>query len=120
MSELENGQDRFNAERIITASPASRVQPKPKRHNAKLCSLVIQERIVNALAAGDSKSGIAKALGISRNTVSARNNCPRLNWLCRTVRPVRILGAETHLVAEKEICQKAEARFWTNSDNRTA
>jgi DNA-binding NarL/FixJ family response regulator len=32
---------------------------------------VIRERIVNALAAGDSKSSIAKTLGVSRNTVSA-------------------------------------------------
>jgi DNA-binding NarL/FixJ family response regulator len=33
--------------------------------------LVIRERIVNALAAGDSKSQIASALRISPNTVSA-------------------------------------------------
>ena len=45
-------------------------QRKPKRHNAKLCPLVIQERIVNALAAGDSKARIARALSVSRNTVS--------------------------------------------------
>jgi hypothetical protein len=32
---------------------------------------VIRERIVNALAAGDSKAQIAKALRVSRNTVSA-------------------------------------------------
>jgi hypothetical protein len=46
-------------------------RPKSKRHNAKLCPLVIQERIINALASGDSKSAIARALGVSRNTVQA-------------------------------------------------
>ena len=42
-----------------------------KRHNAKLCPLAIRERIVNALAAGDSKRAIARALGVSNNTVTA-------------------------------------------------
>jgi DNA-binding CsgD family transcriptional regulator len=46
-------------------------QRNPKRHNAKLCSLVIRERIVNALAAGDSQAAIARALRVSRNTVNA-------------------------------------------------
>jgi hypothetical protein len=46
-------------------------QPKPKRHNAKLCPLVIRERIVNGLAAGDSQAAIARALRVSRNTISA-------------------------------------------------
>ena len=32
---------------------------------------MIKERIVNALASGDSKSAIARALGVSRNTVQA-------------------------------------------------
>jgi hypothetical protein len=59
MSEANNGQD---------AAPA---QPRPKRHNAKFCSLVIRERIVNALAAGDSQAAIARALQVSRNTISA-------------------------------------------------
>ena len=45
--------------------------PKPKRHNAKLCPLVIRERIINALAAGDSKRAIARALRVSNNTVTA-------------------------------------------------
>ena len=47
------------------------LHPKPKRHNAKLCPLGIRERIVNALAAGDSQAAIARALQVSRNTVSA-------------------------------------------------
>ena len=46
-------------------------QPKPKRHNAKLCPLVIRERIVNALAAGDSQRAIARHLRVSPNTVRA-------------------------------------------------
>ena len=44
---------------------------KPKRHNAKLCPLVSRERIVNALASGDSQAAIARTLQVSRNTVSA-------------------------------------------------
>ena len=61
MIQPDNGQD-----------PAlTRAQPKPKRHNAKLCSLVIRERVVNALAAGDSQAAIARALKVSRNTVNA-------------------------------------------------
>jgi hypothetical protein len=47
------------------------VHPKPKRHNAKLCPFVIRERIVNALANGDSKRAIARALRVSNNTVTA-------------------------------------------------
>jgi hypothetical protein len=44
---------------------------KPKRHNAKLCPLAIRERIINALAAGDSHRGIARGLRVSPNTVRA-------------------------------------------------
>jgi len=46
-------------------------QRKPKRHNAKLCPLVIRERIVNALANGDSHRAIARSLRVSPNTVRA-------------------------------------------------
>jgi Homeodomain-like domain len=45
--------------------------PKLKRHNGKYCSLLKRERIVNALAAGDPKSQIARALRVSVNTVYA-------------------------------------------------
>jgi hypothetical protein len=48
-----------------------RPQSKPKRHNAKFCPTATRERIVNALAAGDPKYRIAKALRISENTISA-------------------------------------------------
>jgi len=43
----------------------------PKRHNAKLCPFAIRQRIVNALASGDSKRAIARALRVSNNTVTA-------------------------------------------------
>ena len=45
--------------------------PPPKRHNAKHCPLPIRERIINALANGDSKRAIARALRVSNNTVDA-------------------------------------------------
>jgi hypothetical protein len=44
---------------------------KPKRHNAKLCPFAIRQRIVNALANGDSIRAIARALRVSNNTVTA-------------------------------------------------
>jgi hypothetical protein len=50
MSEANNGQDPAH-------TPAQR---KPKRHNAKLCPLTIRERIINALATGDSHRAIAR------------------------------------------------------------
>jgi hypothetical protein len=45
--------------------------PKPKRHNAKLCPFAIRQRIINALANGDSQRAIARALHVSNNTVAA-------------------------------------------------
>jgi len=48
-----------------------RDQPKPKRHNAKLCPFAVRQRIVNALANGDSIRGIARAFRVSNNTVTA-------------------------------------------------
>ena len=45
--------------------------PKPKRHNAKLCPFAIRQRIINALANGDSLRAIARALHVSNNTVAA-------------------------------------------------
>ena len=43
----------------------------PKRHNAKLCPFAIRQRIINALANGDSIRAIARALHVSNNTVAA-------------------------------------------------
>ena len=60
MSESNNGE-----------SPSLPVYPQPKRHNAKHCPFVIRERIVNAVANGDSKRAIARALRVSNNTVTA-------------------------------------------------
>ena len=44
---------------------------KPNRHNAKLCPFTIRQRIINALANGDSIRAIARALHVSNNTVVA-------------------------------------------------
>src|SRR6516162_3414221 len=69
MSEANNGQQHpFTAENATLPAPA---QPKPKCHNAKHCSLVKRERIVNALANGDSHRAIARSLRVSPNTVRA-------------------------------------------------
>jgi len=68
MGEANNGQDPFTVENAMIAVPT---QPKPKRHNAKFCPLAIRERIVNALAAGDSQRAIARHLRVSPNTVRA-------------------------------------------------
>ena len=43
----------------------------PKRHNGKRCPLAVRQRIVNALANGDSKRAIARGLRVSNNTVTA-------------------------------------------------
>jgi hypothetical protein len=43
----------------------------PKRHNAKLCPFATRQQIVNALANGDSKRAISRALRVSNNTVTA-------------------------------------------------
>ena len=43
--------------------------PKLKRHTAKLVPFAIRQRIVNALANGDSMRAIARALHVSNNTV---------------------------------------------------
>jgi hypothetical protein len=87
----KNGQDPFASNRIVTRAL------EPKRHNAKLCPLVIRERIVNALAAGDSKFHIAKALRVSRNTVSA---VAEQEWFKVEQRKARI-AAQAELAATR-------------------
>jgi hypothetical protein len=52
-------------------SLSQRVRTKQKRHNAKLCSFAVRQRIVNALANGDSIRAIARAFHVSNNTVTA-------------------------------------------------
>jgi hypothetical protein len=93
MSEANNGQ---------CPAPA---QPKPKRHNAKFCSLVIKERIVNALANGDSQAAIARHLHVSPNTVKA---VAKEEWTKVDARKARIAAQSernatraAELIAEK-------------------
>jgi hypothetical protein len=70
VSDFNDNQSRFTAEHVRSTGPAP-LKSKPKGHNAKLCPVVIRERIINGLAAGDSKAQIARALRVSRHTVSA-------------------------------------------------
>jgi hypothetical protein len=98
VAQPNNNQDCFTAERIEPAAPSlTRAEHKPKHHNAKLCPLVIRERIVNALAAGDSKSAIAKGLRVSRHTVSA---VAEQEWLKVEQRKARI-AAQAERAATK-------------------
>ncbi len=60
VSESNNGESLSQARRLM-----------PKRHNAKRCAFPIRQQIVNALANGDSKRAIARALRVSNNTVTA-------------------------------------------------
>src|SRR5438067_793079 len=60
MGESNNGESQSNGR-----------SSNPKRHNAKLCPFAIRQRIVNALANGDSKRAIARRLRVSNNTVTA-------------------------------------------------
>ena len=72
-------------------------QRKPKRHNAKLCPLVIRERIINALADGDSHRAIARALRVSPNTVKA---VAEQEWKRVDARKARI-AAQAEQIATK-------------------
>jgi hypothetical protein len=72
-------------------------QPKPKKHNAKLCPLAIRERIVNALAAGDSQRAIARHLRVSPMTVRA---IAEQEWAQVSARKTRI-AAQAERAATK-------------------
>jgi len=74
---------------------------KPKRHTAKRCRFAIRQRIVNALANGDSKSAIARALRVSNNTVTA---IAEQEWQQVAARKGR-LAAQWEQVATKAINQ---------------
>jgi hypothetical protein len=74
---------------------------KPKRHTAKHCPLAIRQRIVNALANGDSKRAIACALGVSNNTVTA---IAEQEWQQVAARKGR-LAAQWERVATKAVDQ---------------
>ena len=58
--------ERNNGESLSGTRPLA-----PKRHNGKRCPLAVRQRIVNALANGDSKRAIARGLRVSNNTVTA-------------------------------------------------
>ena len=80
-------------------------QRKLKRHNAKLCPLAIRERIVNALAAGDSQRAIARHLRVSPMTVRVIVD---QEWAQVSARKDRIAAQSEHnatraaeLIAEK-------------------
>jgi hypothetical protein len=83
-------------------------QRKPKRHNAKLCSLANRERIVTALANGDSQRAIARSLRVSPNTVTA---VAEEEWKRVETRKARIAAQSernatraAELIAEKLEC----------------
>jgi hypothetical protein len=90
MSESNNGGS--------LSQPGSR---EPKRHNAKLCPFAIRQRIVNALANGDSKRAIARALRVSNNTVTA---VAEQEWQQVAARKARI-AAQCEAVATKAFDQ---------------
>ena len=106
MSEVNNGQHPFTAENAAIAAPALRpAQRKPRRHNAKLCPLAIRERIVNALAGGDSQRAIARHLRVSPMTVRA---IAEQEWAQVSARKARIAAQSernatraAELIAEK-------------------
>src|SRR5262245_6946015 len=82
-------------------SPSKTVHPKPKRHNGKLCPYTIRQRIVSALANGDSKRAIARALRVSNNTVTA---VAEQEWQQVAARKTRI-AAQCEAVATKAFDQ---------------
>ena len=76
MIESNNGESLSQSKRL-----------RPKRHTAKLCPFAIRQRIVNALANGDSIRAIARALQVSNNTVVAIRD---QDWQQVAVRKERI------------------------------
>jgi len=101
INELHNGQHRFAVEHIEPAAAALTHTPNRKCHNAKYCSLAIRELIVNALANGDSKRAIARALRVSDNTVTA---VAEQEWQQVAARKTRI-AAQCEAVATKAFDQ---------------
>jgi Homeodomain-like domain len=90
MSESNNGESLPRAHRL-----------NPKRHNAKLCPFAIRQRIVNALANGDSIRAIARALHVSNNTVVAIRE---QDWQQVEARKAR-LAAQWEQVSTKAVDQ---------------
>ena len=73
----------------------------PKRHNAKFCPFAIRQRVVSALANGDSKRAIARALRVSNNTVTA---IAEQEWQQVAARKQR-LAAQWEQIATKAVDQ---------------
>jgi hypothetical protein len=93
MSEINSGE--------LLSQPGSR---EPKRHNAKLCPYAIRQRIVSALANGDSKRAIARALRVSSNTVTA---VAEQEWQQVAARKTRI-AAQCEAVVTKAFDQLSD------------
>jgi len=74
---------------------------KPKRHNGKLCPLAIRQRIIHALANGDSVRSITRTLQVSNNTVNAVHE---QEWQQVEARKQRIV-AQCEQIAEKAFDQ---------------
>jgi hypothetical protein len=90
-------------------------QPKPKRHNGKFCSFSNRQRIVNALAAGDPKYLIARALHVSEHTVYA---VAEQEWQKVTERKARI-AAQFERIATKS-CDLLAQKLETDGHKLTA
>jgi hypothetical protein len=102
MIEPNNGKDRLTGQPVFSPPPSlTHATFKPKRHNGKFCPLAIRERIVNALANGDSKRAIARALRVSNNTVTA---VAEQEWQQVAARKTRI-AAQCEAVATKAFDQ---------------
>jgi hypothetical protein len=78
---------------------------RAKRHNAKLCPFAIRERIINALANGDSIRSIARKLQVSNNTVVAIRE---EDWQQVAARKERI-AAQSELIATEAADKTLEA-----------
>jgi hypothetical protein len=77
---------------------------KPKRHNAKFCPDTIRQRIINALANGDSMRAIARAQHVSNNTVVAIRE---QNWQ-------QVASRKTRIAAQAELNATLAADRITN------
>jgi hypothetical protein len=86
---------------VIESNNGESLLRERKRHNAKLCPFAIRQRIVNALANGDSVRAIARGFRVSNNTVVAIRN---QDWQQVEARKTR-LAAQWELAATKAVDQ---------------
>jgi hypothetical protein len=94
---------------------AEQKQPKPRRHNGKFCSFSNRQLIVNALAAGDPKYLIARALHVSEHTVYA---VAEQEWQKVAERKARI-AAQFEYIATKS-CDLLAQKLDTQGHKLTA